>query len=74
MCDISIIIVNYNTAGLLAACLNSIAPKFDLRTEVIVVDNASEDESVSLVNHYFPWVILIANTHNVGFSRANNQA
>ncbi len=74
MCDISIIIVNYNTAGLLVECLNSIASQSDLSLEVIVVDNASEDDSVALVTHDFPWVKLIANEHNLGFARANNQA
>jgi GT2 family glycosyltransferase len=74
MCDISIVIVNYNTAGLLVECLNSIASKSNLNMEVIVVDNASGDGSASLVTHDFPWVKLIANEHNLGFARANNQA
>jgi len=74
MCDISIIIVNYNTAGLLVECLNSIASQSDPSAEVIVVDNASEDDSVALVTHDFPWVKLIVNEHNLGFARANNQA
>jgi len=74
MRDISIIIVNYNTAELLAACLNSVTPRSNMTTEVIVVDNASKDQSVSLVTHQFPWVKLITNAHNAGFARANNQA
>jgi len=74
MHDISIIIVNYNTAGRLGLCLTSVMPQSDLKTEVIVVDNASKDHSVSLVTHDFPWVELIANQENVGFARANNQA
>jgi len=74
MCDISTIIVNYNTAGLLAECLNSIAPRSGLETEVIVVDNASLDDSVAMVTAHFPWVRLIANSRNEGFARANNQA
>ena len=74
MCEISIIIVNYNTAGLLVGCLNSIASPSDLSSEVIVVDNASEDDSVALVTNDFPLVKLIANEHNLGFARANNQA
>ena len=74
MCYISIIIVNYNTARLLTECLNSIALQSDLSSEIIVVDNASEDDSVALVTRDFPWVKLIANEHNMGFARANNQA
>ncbi len=74
MIDISVIIVNYNTAGLLSECLRSLIPPPELRMEVIVVDNASEDDSVQLLNHNFTWVRLIANEQNLGFSRANNQA
>ena len=74
MYEISIIVVNYNTARLLIECLNSIALQSDMNSEVIVVDNASDDDSVSLVNNDFPWVKLIVNEHNLGFARANNQA
>jgi len=74
MCDISIIIVSYNTAELLVECLNSIVSQSNREIEVIVVDNASSDASASLVAQDFPWVKLIANEHNLGFARANNQA
>ena len=74
MHEISIIIVNYNTAGLLVDCLNSVASQSDLSSEVIVVDNASDDDSASLVTNDFPWVKLIVNDHNLGFARANNRA
>ena len=42
-------------------------------TEVIVVDNASGDDSVSMLAEAFPWVQLIANRENLGFTKANNQ-
>lgn len=42
--------------------------------EVWVVDNQSVDGSVQMVREKFPWVKLIANQDNVGFSKANNQA
>ena len=74
MFGISIIIVNYNTAELLAPCLNSVEPRSDLGLEVIVVDNASQDDSAAMVSRDFPWVKLIANESNAGFARANNQA
>jgi GT2 family glycosyltransferase len=44
------------------------------RVELWVVDNASADASVAMVQAEFPEVQLIANVSNVGFSRANNQA
>jgi len=43
-------------------------------TEVYVVDNRSVDGSIEMVESRFPWVKLIKNTENVGFSKANNQA
>jgi len=74
MVDISTIIVSYNTAELLTACLKSVVSRSDLSVEVIVVDNASQDDSAARVSRDFPWVKLITNEQNAGFARANNQA
>ncbi len=75
MPDVSIIIVNWNTRQLLADCINDIKSyTHDLTYEIIVVDNASSDGSQEMVRTTFPDVHLIANTENVGFARANNQA
>lgn len=72
--DVSVIIVNWNTSGLLLQCLNSIYSG-DIRVafEVIVVDNGSSDDSVSLIEKDFPAVLVLKNDRNVGFARANNQ-
>jgi len=70
---VSIIIVNWNKAHLLQRCLNSIKRLTTYRNyNVIVVDNASDDGSISLLNSQFPWVKVICNADNVGFSLANN--
>ncbi len=45
-----------------------------LTAEIIVVDNASDDGSASMVQTEFPQARLIANSHNAGFAAANNQA
>lgn len=73
--DLSIIIVNWNTRRLLAECLRSIERNLSegLRFEIIVIDNASSDGSAEMVKREFPYVLLIANTSNLGFVRANNQ-
>ncbi|SLN67474.1 N-acetylglucosaminyl-diphospho-decaprenol L-rhamnosyltransferase [Falsiruegeria litorea R37] len=73
--DISIVIVNWNTCNLLRDCLRSV---FDgllgLRAEVLVVDNASGDASVGMVQAEFPQVTLIESARNLGFAGGNNLA
>jgi len=73
--DLSVIIVNWNTKDLLKNCLNSIYQTINnLLFEVIVVDNASSDGSVEMLESEFPSVIRIINRENKGFGAANNQA
>lgn len=77
---LSIIIVSWNTAKLLRDCLNSL--KFEIRPclpagrnlkfEIIVVDNASEDGSCEIVKKEFPEVRLIQNKENLRLAKANN--
>jgi GT2 family glycosyltransferase len=75
MPDVSIIIVNWNTRDLLAKCLRSVESTVQkVSYEIYVVDNASTDGSPGMVRTDFPDVKLIANSENVGFARANNQA
>ena len=73
--DVSIIVVNYNTAHLLDEMFGAVeAATGGLSVQTIVVDNASRDGSAALLRERYPDVELIANTENVGFGRANNQA
>jgi N-acetylglucosaminyl-diphospho-decaprenol L-rhamnosyltransferase len=73
--DVSVIIVNYNTAHLLPRTLAALeAGCGQLRLQVIVVDNASRDQSVEFLRKEFPNVELIVNPNNIGFGRANNLA
>src|SRR5436190_24245867 len=72
---ISILIVSFNTAPELVACLESLARcAAALPHEIIVVDNGSTDGSVEALQQRFPAVQVIANQENLGFSKANNQA
>lgn len=79
---LSVVIVNYNVRYFLEQCLKSVHKSIDYARsknneysiEVFVVDNNSVDGSVELVEQSYPWVKLIANTDNPGFSIANNQA
>lgn len=74
--DVSIIIVNYNTAAIVRECINSVLTQVGLSYEIIVIDNASSDESnVVLTSLQIQGdVDVVLNTENVGFGRANNQA
>lgn len=70
---VSIIILSYNTRNLLRACLssvNKILPQKDV--EIIVVDNASSDESAAMVKKEFKNVRLIENSENAGFAKGCN--
>jgi len=71
---ISVIIVNFNGKELLASCLTSIFqssyPKNKL--EIIVVDNASTDDSVAFLKNNFPQIKLIESQENLGFTGGNN--
>ena len=74
MLDLSVVIVNSNTCELLRDCLRSIiGSTTGIEYEVIVVDNNSADGSAKMVETEFPWVKLIRNSENLGFSRGNNQ-
>ncbi len=72
--DVSVVIVSYNTRDLLAQCLRSIFSQTpSLKLEVIVIDNASSDDSCGLVREQFRKVQLITNEENGGFAKATNQ-
>ena len=73
--QLSIVIVNYKVPYLLLQCLDAVHKAMQqMDAEVFVVDNHSEDGSQALVEKYFPDVMYIANSTNVGFAKANNQA
>jgi GT2 family glycosyltransferase len=73
--DISVIIVNWNTKTLLSKSLDSVYSTMgNLDVEIIVVDNASTDDSLVMLEERYPQVIRICNKMNRGFGVANNQA
>jgi GT2 family glycosyltransferase len=72
--DVDAVVVSYNTADLLARCLESLLAQSGGRVQITVVDNASSDGSAELVRQRFGAATLIANRANRGFGAANNQA
>ena len=72
---LSVVIVSYNVRDYLENCLQSVSRALEgIEGEVFVVDNHSDDDSVETVRAQYPWVRLIENQENMGFSRANNIA
>lgn len=69
---VSFIVVSWNSSQYIEACLRSIEGQSYPRTETILVDNASSDETVRIVREGFPGVRLICNESNAGFAEANN--
>lgn len=69
---VSVIVVNHNGRDLLARFLPSIAKLDYDNYEVIVVDNASTDDSVSFVTNNYPYFKLIVNTRNLGTAGGSN--
>lgn len=71
--DVSIILVNYKTYWYLDDCIKSIKDKTQgLDYEIIVVDNASGDNSCAMIQNNHPDVILLPSATNLGFGGANN--
>lgn len=71
--DVSIIIVNFNTLDLTRQCVESIYKHTNgVVFEIIIIDNASVDQSVVVLKKLFPDIILIQNETNIGFGSANN--
>lgn len=74
MIDLSIVIVSFNTKGILKDCLQSISGFLkDSSKEIIVIDNNSIDGTLDLIRSEFKGVKIIENKENLGFGKANNQ-
>lgn len=71
--DVSIIFVNYNTCKLTLDAISSVY-KYTKKVafEIIVVDNASTDDTLIEIEKKFPEVMIIKNDKNIGFGQANN--
>ncbi len=72
--DLSIVILSWNTKELVRECLTALRGASDgLRTEIVVIDNASEDGSPDLIAAEFPEVVLVRNAENRGYAPGVNQ-
>jgi len=69
--DILVIIVSYNFERWMEKCLGSLQQSA-MPVDVVVIDNASQDNTTHRIRNEYPWVHLIANNENLGFGQANN--
>lgn len=70
---VSVLIINYNTADLIADCVESVLKQQGIDFEIIVIDNNSSDQSLAVLQNFGDKIKLIANQENLGFGKANNQ-
>ncbi|MFH0876637.1 MAG: glycosyltransferase family 2 protein [Candidatus Omnitrophota bacterium] len=70
---LSIIIVTHDSANTIGACLQSILPQLRADIELLVIDNASGDQTANIVQKQFPQARLIRNDTNRGYGTALNQ-
>lgn len=73
--DYSVIIVTYNSAAWVGECLDSLMRQQGdcARLELIVVDNASTDDTVAILRSAYPDLTILRNERNLGFAAAVNQ-
>lgn len=72
--EVSVILVNYNGRHHLQRCLPALAATQGVPFETILVDNGSQDNSVSWVREHHPWVKVLSLGQNLGFGMANHKA
>lgn len=73
MPKVSIVVPNYNGAGFLVDCLNSLRLQTLDDLQIMVIDNASEDDSCQLIEEQYPEVELVRMSTNTGFCGAVNE-
>ena len=65
------LVVSYNANAWIELCLKSVLAS-SMATDILVIDNASIDDTCEIIQTHFPDVLLKKNEINLGFGRANN--
>jgi GT2 family glycosyltransferase len=71
---VSVTIVTYNSGRFIKRCLESVLAQQYLNKEIIVIDNASSDGSVDILEQFEDRCQITYNDENIGFAAAQNQA
>lgn len=73
--ELTVVIVTWNSNRWMTACLESLSTDInELSHHIVVVDNASTDQTADLIQNQFPDVTMLKNSQNEGFARACNRA
>jgi len=72
--SVTAVIVTWNSASYIRKCLDSLICQTAKVERIIVVDNASSDDTAAIIRADYPMVQLIVNETNAGFAGGNNQA
>ena len=72
--SVGVCIVTFNSAAYIQRCLESLFAQQGVHLEVVVVDNASTDQTIALLHKFSDRIRLIRNAANLGFAAAQNQA
>ncbi len=70
--EVSVVIVTFEGRKWLEPCLSAVLAQAGPSFEVILVDNASTDDSAALVREHFPAVRVLSLERNLGFAGGNN--
>lgn len=73
MTTLGVVVVTYQSSAYIEKCLRSLESEASIGLRVVVVDNASIDDTLALAREAWPGVQVITNGENAGFSKANNQ-
>lgn len=73
VCPLSAVIVTWNSAPVIAGCLTTLSRELPEGAEVIVVDNASRDDTAAVARAVCPGAEVVVNASNRGLAAANNQ-
>ena len=71
--DIDVIIITYNSKPFVSACIDSLLSSRNVCSRITVVDNASTDGTVELIEEEYPSVRVLGNTENMGYAQAVNK-
>lgn len=66
-------IVSFNSSKVILKCLNKLAEQSSTGFKIIILDNASDDNTIDLVRQNFPHIQIIASPENLGFGKAHNK-